>query len=202
MTSKFGLATIAAVSSAVLIFGNTAHAEGPTFIGNPLSVSTNSVNPAVKPLLTAPTELTSPISSPVAPTFMSTPKIVKMQDVASIATKTNAPDIIQHPVTDPSNTYMWGQCTWYAKQRRPDLPNNLGNANTWYVQAAADGYAEGTTPYAGAVGTTTEGGFGHVVYVESVNANGTVNISEMNYAGGVGVVHTRTVPASDFTYIY
>lgn len=101
-----------------------------------------------------------------------------------------------------SDTYVKGQCTWYAKKRRPDLPNRLGNANTWYVRAAAKGFPVGTKPRAGAVGATTQGALGHVAYVESVHKNGTVTISEMNYNGGVGIVHKRTVVASSFKYIY
>lgn len=99
------------------------------------------------------------------------------------------------------NTYSPGYCTWYVKNRRPDLPNNLGNANTWQSRAAAQGLPTGSTPRAGAVGTTTGGDLGHVVYVESVNGDGTVTISEMNYRG-LYSMNTRTVSASSFLYIY
>lgn len=100
------------------------------------------------------------------------------------------------------NTYDYGYCTWYVKNRRgASLPNGLGNANTWYSRAAGMGMAVGATPRAGAVGTTTRGNLGHVVYVESVNADGTVNISEMNYKG-FGIQSSRTTSASEFVYIY
>lgn len=95
------------------------------------------------------------------------------------------------------NTYTPGYCTWYAKNRRPDLPNRLGNASSWVVNAAAQGFATGATPQAGAIGQQGN----HVVYVESVNGDGTVTISEMNYSG-LYVISSRTVPASYFTYIY
>lgn len=95
------------------------------------------------------------------------------------------------------NSYYAGYCTWYAKSRRPDMPNNLGNADTWAVRAAAQGFATGSTPRAGAIGQQGM----HVVYVERVNRNGTVTVSEMNYQG-FGVVSSRTVPASTFRYIY
>lgn len=95
------------------------------------------------------------------------------------------------------NTYSPGYCTWYAKNRRPDLPNRLGNASSWVARAAAQGYATGKTPQAGAIGQQGN----HVVYVEAVNGDGTVTISDMNYAG-LYVITTRTVPASSFTYIY
>lgn len=96
------------------------------------------------------------------------------------------------------NTYYYGYCTWYAKQRRPDLPNRLGNGGQWAANAAAQGYATGSSPRAGAIAETT----GHVAYVESVNGDGTIVISEMNGPAGWGVVGTRTVPASQYRYIY
>ena len=100
------------------------------------------------------------------------------------------------------NTYSYGYCTWYVKNRRgASLPNGLGNANTWYSRAAAMGMAVGSTPQAGAVGTTTRGALGHVVYVESVNGDGTINISEMN-APTWGETTYRTAQASEFIYIY
>ncbi|MCZ2444353.1 MAG: hypothetical protein LC101_11325 [Flavobacteriales bacterium] len=58
----------------------------------------------------------------------------------------------------------------------------------------------GGTPRAGAVGWERSN---HVVYVESVNGDGTVNISEMNWGGRPGVLHYRNnLPASKFLYIY
>lgn len=99
------------------------------------------------------------------------------------------------------NTYDYGYCTWYVKNRRADLPNGLGNANTWYSRAAAMGMAVGSSPRAGAVGTTTRGDYGHVVYVERVNGDGTILISEMNYEG-FGVKSSRTTSAGEFIYIY
>lgn len=100
------------------------------------------------------------------------------------------------------NTYDYGYCTWYVKNRRgASLPNGLGNANTWYSRAYGMGMAVGSEPRAGAVGTTTRGEWGHVVYVESVNGDGTINISEMN-APTWGKVTYRTASAGEFSYIY
>lgn len=96
------------------------------------------------------------------------------------------------------NTYYYGYCTWYAKNRRPDLPNRLGNGGQWAANASAQGIATGSVPQVGAIAET----YGHVAYVESVNGNGTITISEMNGPAGFGVVGTRTVPASQYWYIY
>lgn len=99
--------------------------------------------------------------------------------------------------TSSGNGYVAGYCTWYVKNRRPSLPNNLGNADTWVSRAAALGMATGSVPRAGAVGQRGM----HVVYVESVNTDGTVNISEMNHKG-LYVISHRTLPANYFMYIY
>lgn len=95
------------------------------------------------------------------------------------------------------NTYTAGYCTWYVKNMRPDLPNNLGNADTWVARAAAQGLPTGSEPRVGAVGQQGM----HVVFVETVNDDGTVSISEMNYRG-LYVISNRTVPAGTFRYIY
>ena len=95
------------------------------------------------------------------------------------------------------NRYAWGNCTWYVYNRKPNIGSFWGNASQWLGSAQASGFATGSTPVAGSIGVQAN----HVVYVESVNG-GMVSISEMNYAGGVGVVNYRTVPASTFYYIY
>lgn len=106
---------------------------------------------------------------------------------------------------DPSflgNSYALGNCTWYVKQKRPDIGNFWGNANMWYYAAERAGFNVGTKAKIGAIGVTQEGWAGHVVYVEKVSLDGTrVTISEMNYAGLYNM-NTRTVPYTDFKYIY
>jgi len=124
----------------------------------------------------------------------------KLPAVVALPAKT--PDVVPLRNYDGSNTYDYGYCTWYVKNRRgASLPNGLGNANTWYSRAAAMGMAVGSVPRAGAVGTTTRGSLGHVVYVESVNSDGTINISEMN-SPTWGKATYRTASASEFAYIY
>ena len=208
MTIKPGIAVIAAVSSIVLTFGNTAHAAGPNFLGYPHSIAADNQLAIPQPL---PIEIEKPIEYPMLPTppqtisAESTPKI-EAPEIIAIATETKtiitastSSSVSRAYASNSSgNSYAWGQCTWYAKSKRSDLPNNLGNGGQWATSAAHQGFATGSTPRAGAIGEQP----GHVVYVESVNGDGTVNISEMNYNGRAGVVHTRTVAASAFTYIY
>lgn len=99
------------------------------------------------------------------------------------------------------NLYAPGNCTWYVKQKRPDIGNQWGNANSWYASAQAQGFKTGTMAKTGAIGVSFEGWAGHVVYVESWNGDGTINISEMNF-GGLYNMNYRTVPESSFVYIY
>lgn len=96
------------------------------------------------------------------------------------------------------NTYYRGYCTWYAKEKRPDLPNMLGNGGQWTSNAAARGFSTGSTARAGAIAETP----GHVMYVEKVYGNGTMLISEMNGAAGFGNVGSRTVSTSGHSFIY
>lgn len=107
---------------------------------------------------------------------------------------------VRRPQATSGNLYTAGQCTAYAKDRRPDLPNSLGSANTWYSRAKAQGIPVGSVPKVGAI-AWAKTGYMHVAYVERVNGDGTIFISEQNYKGRY-VVSTRTAPASDFLYIY
>lgn len=107
------------------------------------------------------------------------------------------------------NGYDRGYCTWWAAMRRSEtgrpIPSNLGNASTWLSRAAAAGYATGRVPQAGAVIWTPPRDFyGHVGYVESVNPDGSVNISEMNVSGWNRVSRTTLSPeqAARYSYIY
>lgn len=100
-----------------------------------------------------------------------------------------------------ANTYSYGWCTWYAKQRRPDIGNMWGNANQWLASAQASGFSTGSVPKAGAIGVSFVGIYGHVVYVESVNGH-TVTVSDMNGIAGFGNIGTFSAPASNYTYIY
>lgn len=98
------------------------------------------------------------------------------------------------------NTYDYGYCTWFVKNMRPDLPNNLGNAITWLSMAQAQGFSTGSTPKVGAVAWEPISSLGHVAYVIAVNGS-SVTVSEMNY-GGWGVQTTRETTANSFQYIY
>lgn len=96
-----------------------------------------------------------------------------------------------------SNGYVWGNCTYYAKNRRPDLPNSLGDSINWTINAQRLGLPTGKTPKTGAIGQKGM----HVVYVESVNKDGTFNLSEMNYRQ-INKITYRTVSSIGWNFIY
>lgn len=99
--------------------------------------------------------------------------------------------------TSGRNLYTSGQCTYYVFDRvGGKIGSTWGNASNWANAAARAGYTVNNTPKAGAIMQTTQGAYGHVAYVESVNSNGSVRVSEMNYGYGPGVVTSRTISAS------
>lgn len=107
------------------------------------------------------------------------------------------------------NRYSYGYCTWYAFNRRAELGRPIGsfwgNAITWASYARSEGFRVNNSPAPGAIlQSGGYGGYGHVAVVESVDAEGNVTVSEMNYAGW-NVVSTRTIPAgqaSAYNYIH
>lgn len=101
-----------------------------------------------------------------------------------------------------AHKFPWGQCTYYVATKRK--VTFRGNAKEWPRNARAAGYRTGDTPVVGAIAVTSESWYGHVVYVERVNDDGSFTFSEMNYAG-LGVVTRRTMKTSDrrfVTFIY
>jgi len=107
------------------------------------------------------------------------------------------------PVVGSGGRFSFGWCTWYVSTRR--FVPWTGNAIDWSRNAAAMGFPEGPAPRVGSIMVTRESGWGHVAYVQSVDANGRGwTVSEMNYAG-FGVVDTRhilfgQVPLVGFIY--
>lgn len=99
---------------------------------------------------------------------------------------------------------------WKVYQKNGYMPywGGRGNANQWPAAARSAGIATGSTPRVGSVGVISAGVYGHVVWVESVNSNGTINISQYNYfnAGGSGWGHYSEMynvsPNTYDTYIY
>lgn len=98
-----------------------------------------------------------------------------------------------------------GQCTWYIYNRLAQLGVSIpyrvmGNGGQWGSYARSYGYSVSSTPKAGRVvsfqgGEAGSSAYGHVAFVESVNADGSITVSEMNVRGPF-IISTRTLSAS------
>ena len=100
------------------------------------------------------------------------------------------------PAYGSGGHFPYGYCTWWVAHKRY-VPWN-GDAWMWWPNARLFGFAEGQTPAVGAImvqGISWSSPVGHVAYVESVNADGSFTVSEMNY-GRWGVVDYRTIKST------
>jgi surface antigen len=92
----------------------------------------------------------------------------------------------------PMNSYVdnWGmytrQCVSYAAFKVQQAYGNMpywggrGNAHEWDDNARAAGIKVSSVPAAGTVAILNDGSYGHAAWVESVNSDGTINISHYN----------------------
>lgn len=105
------------------------------------------------------------------------------------------------------NTYGAGWCTWWAASRRIDigkpLPNTLGHAKTWLERAPR--YGQTVVWGVPKVGAVVSPSYNHVAFVERVNADGSIYISEMGWGYRAWGYNERTISASAASrmgYIY
>lgn len=92
----------------------------------------------------------------------------------------------------PMNSYVddWGmysrQCVSYTAFKVASTYGNMpywggkGNAHEWDDNARRAGMKVSSVPAAGTVAILNDGSYGHAAWVESVNADGTINISHYN----------------------
>ena len=92
----------------------------------------------------------------------------------------------------PMNAYVddWGmysrQCVSYTAFKVASTYGNMpywggrGNAHEWDDNARAAGIKVSSVPAPGTVAILNDGSYGHAAWVESVNPNGTINISHYN----------------------
>lgn len=117
-----------------------------------------------------------------------------------------------NPIVDPWGMYA-RQCVsytaWKVYQKNGYMPywGGHGNANQWPGNARAAGIRTSSAPRAKSVGVISAGLYGHVVWVESVNSNGTINISQYNeWLPGLGWGYYseryNVNPGTYDTYIY
>lgn len=104
--------------------------------------------------------------------------------------------------------YAYRNCTdWVSFRIRSSgrhVPGGLGNANQWDDRAPGFGYQVSGTPRVGAAAVSNSGFYGHVMYVESVNGDGSILVSDYNRAGpgeyGLNTLSAGT--ASSLRYVY
>lgn len=88
-----------------------------------------------------------------------------------------------------------------ASGRHMPYWGGVGNANQWDDNARAAGIPVDGSPRAGDVAVSNAGYYGHVMYVESVNGNGTINISQYN-ADWRGTYSTNTISTGGLVFIH
>lgn len=81
------------------------------------------------------------------------------------------------------------------------VPSGLGNAKTWDDRAPAYGFKVSSTPKKGAAAVSNGGFYGHVMYVESVNSDGTITVSDYNRAG-TGKYAVSNISPSGLSFVY
>lgn len=76
------------------------------------------------------------------------------------------------------------QCTSYAGWKAQEYfgiyISSWGDAKSWGYSAQRQGYVVNDTPAPHTIAYSTSGIYGHVMWVESINANGTINLTEYN----------------------
>jgi surface antigen len=90
-------------------------------------------------------------------------------------------------MTTALQAYAFGNCTYYVAERFPNIYPWLGNALNWVTSAKKQGYTVLSSPVPDTVVVYGSGNgyssLGHVAVVDSVNADGSFMVSEMNYTG-------------------
>lgn len=108
-------------------------------------------------------------------------------------------------------TYYGCECTsyaaWKAYEKWHVRVAGWHNASNWGAAAARSGYRVDNIPEAYSIAYSTSGVYGHVMWVESVNADGTINLTEYNnsyssggHSGDFGA--RQNVGASQYRYIH
>lgn len=104
--------------------------------------------------------------------------------------------------------YGYRNCTdWVAyrvKIAGGHVPSGLGNAKLWDDRGPAYGLTVSSTPRVGAAAVSNNGYYGHVMYVEAVNGDGSIVVSDYNRAGTgkYDMNQLSAGTASNLRYVY
>jgi len=104
--------------------------------------------------------------------------------------------------------FAYGQCTWLAYNKRPDIVNYGAQNNgfyhwdgwEWSGHARAEGYSVSHKARKGDIAVWQKhvagaGSKGHLAYVRAIYKKGKVGVVEMNW-NGIKDAHRRTLPAA------
>ncbi|REH96429.1 amidase domain-containing protein [Staphylococcus felis] len=130
------------------------------------------------------------------------PTLLKSKDIKETRTADGSPFKAFSP--HGVSPYPFGQCTWYVYHRMGqfglDIAGDMGDAKDWTYSSLVKGYSVSDHPrqHSAVVFSPGELGadryYGHVAFVEKVNQDGSIVISESNVKG-LGVISYRTIDA-------
>ena len=109
-------------------------------------------------------------------------------------------------LVDPWGMYK-RQCVSYTAWKVASTGRHMpywggrGNANNWDDNARAAGIPVSVTPKVGDVAVSNAGTYGHVMYVEAVNGDGTISVSQYN-ASWDGRYSQARVSTSGLVFIH
>ncbi len=111
-----------------------------------------------------------------------------------------------------AGNFPYGQCTYWSAYHYHEVSGHWvtwnGDAWMWRDGAASAGWVVSSTPHVPSIIVLqqyTQGTqqYGHVAVVESINSDGSVVTSNMNWSGGYGAVTTVTFsPGPGVSFIY
>ncbi|PTF15903.1 amidase domain-containing protein [Staphylococcus devriesei] len=132
-------------------------------------------------------------------------KMPNLNDYAktpSNGTDVSGGDFKPFSIMNSSSPYPQGQCTWYVYERTQQFGEHVGrgwgDAHNWDNRAEDEGYNVDQEPKAhtAVVFEAGQAGahemYGHVAFVEKVNEDGSIIISESNVKG-LGIVSYRSI---------
>lgn len=90
---------------------------------------------------------------------------------------------------------------WKVANSGRRMPYGFGDANNWPKAAQRAGISVDTNPVAGDIAIRYDDKFGHSMYVESINGDGSLNISQynVNSSGGYSV---ETIKPDGLVFIH
>jgi len=115
----------------------------------------------------------------------------------------------QDTIIDPWGMYN-RECVsytaWKVQQTYGYMPywGGRGNAIEWPGDARSAGIPTGGAPRVHSVAIWNVGAFGHAMWVEAVNSDGSIYVSQYNYdyQGHYSEMYVSAAQAKTFTYIY